>query len=302
VLAAGEKSCNCMSDLTDTTIPPGNTAKVTLRWDAKGEAREFHETANVLSNDPDHPVVQLVIRGWVTQRLRAMPTSVTFGQVSSSDGATAQFDLFSYYDDELEIVSHEWVDPETAGFFDARWEPLPAARISQEPHAQDGVRVLLTLKSGLPLGRINQTIRLTTNLSEAPPVEVPLGGKVASDVSIFASREIYNADLNLLKLGIVRTTERKVARLSVWVRGPGREDVTIAVGEVVPDLLDVRLGEPKRVNRGNVIMYSLTVTIPRGSPPVSRLGSEKGELGRIVIKTSHPQAPEIPIRVRFAVQ
>jgi hypothetical protein len=274
---------------------------VEVQWEAEGGSKSFAQTADILSNDPQRPVVRLKVRGWVTERLRAAPENVNFGGISAGQESTAEFELFSYYDDHFEVVDREWTDTETADLYDVNWEPLPPERIAEEPHARYGLRARVTLKPGLPLGPINQTIRLTTDLPAAPPIVVSFGGKVASDVSIVGPSSEYDNEIGLLKMGVVPTTEEKSVRLFVLARGPNRDKLDLQVAEIAPDVLRVEIGPPKPMG-DKAVGYQMEITVPRGSRPVSCLGSEKGALGKIVLETSHPQAPRIPIHVRVAVQ
>jgi hypothetical protein len=71
--------------------------------------------------------------------------------------------------------------------------------------------------------------------------------------------------------------------------------------EVVPDVLDVSLGPTQHVSAKALRQTRLTIRIAPGSEPAVRLGSGQGEPGRIVLRTNHPQLPELRMRVRFAV-
>jgi len=44
------------------------------------------------------------------------------------------------------------------------------------------------------------------------------------------------------------------------------------------------------------------VEVPKGSLTVNCLGAKQGDLGKILIGTTHPVAKEVPIYVRFAVK
>jgi hypothetical protein len=303
LLAVGTTTCRCTAgDLSAERVGPNESATVTIRWEPDGALEKFQQSANILTNDPDRPVVKLTIRGWVTQRLRAEPPSIILGGVTADQGRTVQFHLFSYYDDQFEIVDYRWADPETADNFAARWEPLTADEVAAEPHAKAGKRVLVTLKPGLPLGDINQTIRLTTDLAEASPVEVPIHANIASDVSIVGSSRVWDAERGLLTLGVLKTSQEKTVQLFVMVRGPQRSEVKLTVGQVVPDVLDAQFERERARIQGNAIGHPLVITVPRGSRPVSFLGPTRETLGKIVVETTHPQAPKVPIYVRFAVQ
>jgi hypothetical protein len=288
-------------DLAEKTIAPGEYADVEVQWEAEGGSKSFSQSADILSNDPERPTVRLKVRGWVTERLRASPGDLNFGAIAAGQPATAEFNVYCYYDERFGIADYEWTDADTAEFFEFSWEPLSADRIADEPHARYGVHGRVTLKPGLPLGPINQTIRLTTNLAGAPPILVSFGGEIASDVSIFGPAEYYDSEMSLLKLGVVATTEEKTVRLFVLARGPHRDNLDLHVGQVEPDVLRVEIKPPKPMG-DKAIGYQLIISVPKGSRPVSYLGSEKGALGEIVLETSHPLAPRIPIHVYFAVQ
>ena len=108
-VSVGATTCRCTAgDLSDERVAPNESATVTIRWEPDGATKKFQQSANILTNDPDRPVVKLTIRGWVTQRLRAEPQSIILGGVTADQGRTVQFNLFSYYDDHFEIVDHRW--------------------------------------------------------------------------------------------------------------------------------------------------------------------------------------------------
>ena len=303
LLAVGPTTCRCTAgDLSSERVAPNESAAVTISWEPDGSTGRFQQSADILTNDPERPVVKLTIRGWVTQRLKAEPQSIILGGVTADEPRTVRFRLFSYYDDEFEIVDHQWADAETAANFAVRWEPLTADEVADEPHAKAGKRVLITLKPGLPLGDINQTIRLTTDLAEASPVEVPIHANVASDVSIVGSPRIWDAEHGLLTLGVLKTSQEKTVQLFVMVRGPQRAEVDLKVAQVDPDVLDVHFDREKARTQGNAVAHPLVITVPQGSRPVSFLGPTREALGRIVIETTHPQAPKVRIYVRLAVQ
>jgi hypothetical protein len=287
--------------LTERTIPPGESSDIEVLWEAEGGSQAFSQTADIRTNDPHRPVVKLKIRGWVTERLRAVPDNINFGGIPAGQETTGEFELFSYYDDRFEVSQYEWVQADTAELFEVSWEPLPAERIADEPHARYGLRGRVTLKPGLPLGPIIQTIRVTTDLPDAPPVTVSFGGRVASDVSIVGDRSTFNPEHNLLNLGVISTTEERSVRLFVVARGPHREKLDLRVGQIAPDVLQVEVKPPKPMG-AKAVGYQLIVKVPEGSRPVSYLGPGKDALGEIVLETSHPAVPRIPLRVQFAVQ
>ena len=60
--------------------------------------------------------------------------------------------------------------------------------------SDSAVRAVVTAKSGLPLGAINQTIRVQTNVEDAPELELPIAGAVVSDISIVGAKTLENEE------------------------------------------------------------------------------------------------------------
>ena len=114
----------------------------------------------------------------------------------------------------------------------------------------------------------------------------------------------WNRERGILSLGTVERDHGKLARLLVMVRGEHARGIEITVDKVVPSALRVTLGAPKPIKGGHVVQVPLSVEVPRGTPPMVYLGvqqSGKSGLGEIILKTNHPHAQELRLKVRFAV-
>ncbi|MCA9259827.1 MAG: hypothetical protein KDA61_11535, partial [Planctomycetales bacterium] len=115
----------------------------------------------------------------------------------------------------------------------------------------------------------------------------------------------------LLRLGAFPSRKGASARLNVMVRGDEAASVDVKVVSVYPEELQVQL-EPG-VARGNKLMQApLIVSIPAGTRPMALTGDNSGiaaevetstdrKEGEIVLSTTHPTAPEVRLRVQFAV-
>jgi hypothetical protein len=76
--------------------------------------------------------------------------------------------------------------------------------------------------------------------------------------------------------------------------------VELKVAQIDPiEGLEATLGE-RQVNE-KLVTYTLTVRVPKGAPRMSRLGTEQGKFGRILLTTEHSVIKEIPILVKFSV-
>jgi hypothetical protein len=300
-LTKGETSCKCaMSKIEREDVPPGGSAEVKLEWTGKTAMGQYRETATVKTNDPDRPVVTLTVVGKITRALRASPHEVVFTRVSAGDSATADTRIYGYLAKPLKILGHEFKDPETAKYFSVAFEPLSAGELEQEEEAQSGYLARVTVKPGLPLGSFKQTILAQTNYPNATKLEIPVLGAVDSDIAVVGPN--WNSDRDLLTLGTLSNQKATKRKLWLVVRGPHRKQVKFKPIKVEPDLLKVQLGEATEINAGTVVQTPLTIEIPKGTRPVNCLGPKRANLGRVILATQHPRAPELRILIQFAVE
>jgi len=300
-LEAGDTSCKCtLSKLEKTKVAPGESTTVGLEWTGEDFLGPFRQTATIFTNDPSHPRITLTIKGRISASTRVVPSELVFSRISVGETASATVRVFGYRPEPLEIAGHELSDPTTAEQFEVRFEPLPSDQVEEELDAKSGYSVEITVKSGLPLGAFRQKILLRTNLEDSPTVEIPVKGVVGSEISIVGPG--WDEETGILTLGSVNSRVGIERTLIIRVGGPHRKEVNFELIESVPDLLRVKPGKLRELNNGRVTLTPLTIQIPKGARPANYLGSEQGEFGRITLKTNHPQAPELRILVRFAVE
>lgn len=303
-LKRGTTTCTActITELSRTEVAPGETAEVVVEYSPRTSKPEFQQYATVLTNDPEHPRVELLIRGSVSRKFHLVPDGFVFSNVSASEPATAAVKILYYLGDKLRVVDHAFNGRETASFFEAASEPIPRDALTDST-AKSGVRVLVTLKKGLPLGPFRQTIRLTLEFgesSERREFEVPIEGKVVSDVSIVGPG--WHADTGILSIGNVKSDQGAKRRLYVLARGDARRDVEIEPVELDPPWLRVTMGEPVELTK-SVIRIPMTVEIPPGRPPAIFTGTDQGKYGVIVLGIkNHPDAREIRMHLKFVIE
>jgi hypothetical protein len=192
-------------------------------------------------------------------------------------------------------------DPETAEYLQIDWEPVAESELNEQ-EAASGLLAKLTLKPGLPLGPINQTIRLTTNVQEAGTLELPVRGSVVSDISIVGSAR-FSEKYSVINFGTVDSAVGAKVNLRILIKGPHRHDVKIDLKSIEPaGSLTAELGARTSINNGAVYMVPLTVEVPKDAQPVNRLGSVQSDYGKVVLETTHPTAKTVPVYVKFAVK
>jgi len=305
VLQRGRSTCGCCTcacavGLPEGPIAPGGSADVTLEWTSKLYVGPFRQTATICTNDRDRPEVTLRVAGRFKGPVGVVPSMLRLSRVAEGRPATAEVRLYNYLDEPLEIVGYECADPLTAAHFDVAWERIPADEARKETDARGGYRLRITIRPGMPRGAFRQRIVLETNVESARRVELPVEGVVAGDVSIVGFG--WSAPTGVLSFGRVKRAQGAERTLMVIARGPHAEQMKLKAVEVVPDVLAVKLGETAYSESSAVSQTRLTVRIPPGTPLAAHLGPREGKLGRIVLETSHPHAPRLEIRVRFAVE
>ncbi len=302
-LEAGDTTCKCtLSKLKDGHVEPGGSAEVLLDWKLLTLGSDFRQSANIQTNDPENETVTLVIHGEIVDRVKLEPSDIVLTSVSVSEGTMSAFHLFGYEDEVVEVTSYEFVNEETQSFFDLTFEEVEADTLAEEENATCGIALSLLVKPGLPLGPINQTIRLETNIQEVGTLELSVTGSVVSDISIVGGREFVQK-LSVLRLGTVDSKKGRQESLRILVKGPHRDNTQFEIKQVDPDdVLEVSLSEPKSLNNGAVYMHTLTIKVPEDARLVNRLGGKQSEYGKIVLETTHPDVKTIPIYVRFAVR
>lgn len=298
-LIKGDTTCKCTQfELTPDRLAPGQTAQVTLTWEAKTSEPEFQQSAEITTNDPRHDKIRLVVAGHVVDAVRPEQFDLVASRLSANEDAVLRLKLFTYQGDKLDIQAATLKNPESADHFKIHFEPLAPEDLAKERDATAGQVMVVEIKSGLPLGPINQTIMLTTGNPVLPTLDIPVVGRIVSDISLAGPK--LDADLSLLTLGSVDREVGTKATIYLIVKGPHRDETQLRVASIDPDEnLQATIAPPTDDN-AKVKRFALHVSVPPGTPPVTRLA--QGKLGKIVIATTNPMVKEIVVHVRFAVK
>jgi hypothetical protein len=196
------------------------------------------------------------------------------------------------------VVKHEWVKPDNADRLQVSVEPLSAAEVISRPTATSGVAVVLHIQPGLPLGPLSQVLRLTFNIPDHDPLEIPLFGTVISDVSLAGPG--VNASRLLVNLGTVPSGSPFKRTVFITVKGPYRDQTKLRITGATPDQeLQAALGEPLHEN-SKVDRIPLTIELAPSTRPVARTADEN--FARIKVDVTHPQVKELDLKVRYIIR
>jgi len=300
VTAAGTTCQKCtIAELDRNTLEPGETMDVVVRYQASIGQSKFRQTATLQTNDPLQPRIELTISGEVTSMLRLEPRELVFSKLSVHDTASLEAKLYNFVGDELKVVGHKWSDAGSSELVVVEFVPLDQAALDIT-QAKSGQKIVVTIKPGLPLGLHRQKLLIDVETPEPKQLELEIMATIASDFSLAGVG--WKEDDGYLNIGPVQSKSGTSRKLMLLARGPHRHDAQITVGEVWPEFLKVTVGDKSEINDGAVVQYPLTIEIPPGSPYVNHLGSQLGKLARVVIETTHPDAKQVKIPIRFAVE
>jgi hypothetical protein len=295
----GTASCKCTDFVVpEGSIEPGGTAKVKVEWSAKSDNGPFSQTANVLTDDQLHPSLELRIDGKIMSASGVEPGDFAFDKIPVGESRTAQVYVMAMLQDELTVSEPVLSDPATRDRFDVKIEPVEAKDLPNK-EAKRGVRISVTAKPGLPIGRFVEWLSLKTSMPEAEKLEIPISGQIVGDISVRGTG--WNEEAGAVKIGSVKSSEGKRTNLSVAVRGESAETTKFEVKSVDPPEMKVTLGAPKKLKEG-LVQVPVEIEIPAGTRPMVRLDTSQGEGGKILLSTTHPKIKELAIGVHFAVE
>jgi hypothetical protein len=298
-LRVGGTSCKCtLGEVSEKPLPPGESTKVKLEWSAKSDSGPFRQTATILTNDPLRPQIELSIDGQIMAASGIEPPELAFDKLNIDESKSAHVFVMAMLQDDLTVSDPVLSDPTTRDNFDVKIEPIAAADLPNKS-ARKGVRVTVTTKPGLPLGRFNQWLSLRTNLPEAEKLEIPVLGRVVGELSVHGS--VWNEEAGELILGNIKSSEGGRSLVNIVARGSDAGAIKFAIKSIEPPELKVTIGEPKQL-RENLTHVPVEIEVPVGTKPMVHLDTSQGEAGKIVLSTTHSKIKELSIGVRFAVE
>jgi hypothetical protein len=136
-------------------------------------------------------------------------------------------------------------------------------------------------------------------MPEEVAVAVPVEATVGGDLVLAGAA--WDSSRQALLLGTVSGRKGQRTQLFITARGPHRDRVKPVVKKVVPDSLEVTVGEPTPIGDGGAVRIPLTVVVPAGSRAANHLCSEQGPAGTILLETGHPDSPTLTIPVCVAI-
>jgi hypothetical protein len=311
VLTAGATSCKCtLLDLSESKlsegdaaarkpIPPGESAGVKLEWTAAvPRAGPFRHSAQVITNDPRSPRIDLTVEGEVTETTGLFPDHFAFDKLRPGETKTAAVELVAFGDEQLQVIDTSFEPVHKQELFDVEVTPLTAEELA-EHKGKSGVRIKLTNKPEMPLGLLDQWLVVKTNHPEWKALKIQLVGRVVGDITIHGRG--WTDELGALSMGVIKGEKGANAKLLISTKGEHAKGIEFKVKSIDPPELQANIGE-SQMSRPDVNHTYLFITIPPGTRAMSRLDTVQDKPGEIVLECNHPLTPEVVINVRFAIE
>ncbi|MEC8864389.1 MAG: DUF1573 domain-containing protein [Planctomycetota bacterium] len=286
-------------------VAPGGTASLIVDWTINYYEENYLQNVGVETNDPEMDMLSLRLMGNIPPAVRPQQSRLGFRNVRASEGFESYFDIYAYFDNDLEVLSHEWLDPETESFMEVRYETLPPdhASLEDQEDVQSAVRIWVRALPGMPAGVLREAITVKTNKETRRPIQVGVLADVRGAFAVEAGQGLeYDSEINVVDLGRISRLSKKDATLNVSVNLTEIEgdEVTLKVEQIDPaGVLQVDVGEARKVGKGMVIPVRLM--LQGNGQSISRMGPGEDLLGRVRLVAEETKDQCVEFYVKFAI-
>ncbi len=297
LLAKGPIQCKCtMPTVGSEPVAPGQSVKISLSWTPVEASKDFQKEAVIWTNDLETPRVVLGIHGAVAPDPSVLPGSFTVGNIRWDKANEFDVALVSMVAKDLKVEGIETSHPE----FQAEVQPWEARDYTAwvNPEMVDpmiGYYVHLKLLPVKKSGPFTGSVTLKTNHKKGD-VKIPIDGIRVGPIGINHAQ--YQSAKAELHMGRFKSEEGKELMVRAFME-PFGEELKITGVESEPKHLkfSATLKKDAKITSASKEYYELTVQVPPGLPkggyPVPPL---------LKIKTNHPEAPELVIKLMMIVQ
>ncbi|HBH52094.1 MAG TPA: hypothetical protein DDY91_09395, partial [Planctomycetaceae bacterium] len=250
------------------------------------------------TNDPNNKVFSLRVVGLVVPRMVLIPdTTWEIREVQETGPSYTAGFLISPVLTDLGVEKLEYDESR----MEVKMHPVDLDQISSMK-GKSGVGFEVIVKQGMPVGSFSFPIRIHTNTQERQS-DGQLGEKAIVNVTVAGRREgpirmlgpAYLPESSTIALGSFSCTDGRSVKLTMLVRGAPEEGLQFSEVVSDPESLKVEL-IPEAKGAGNAKRYTLVVQAPPNGPRLTRRDENPAE---IRIKTNHPEAPEMNLKVQF---
>ncbi len=296
-------SCTCtVSDMEKGkvyTVPPGEQAEVELKWTPTAPELDFVKSADIYTNDPEHPIVTFTVSGRVEEMLVISPDhGWTLQDVQRNKTETVTAEITSAVLDQFEITQ---VDVSSDNV-QAKAEPLPKSELGSD-RIKSGYRVTVTFDpKDLKLGKISEKVTVHTDIDLHKTIEFPLLGQYLGPITGMpyvpkgesADGRNWNTESLGLYLGAFDASKGRKGWYQLLIGGLSKDE-TFEVTDIESshEFITATVEELPPANTRRCILVTFEVQ------PGIRPGGYSSKDVQVVLKTNHPDAPEVRFGIGF---
>lgn len=228
-------TCGCQKPrLARTVLAPGESTELVLEQQAQATVGPFQHLIWVPSNDPATPAATLVVFGQVSRGVAIRPDPLDFGAVRSGEEAMRVIEVASKDGQPFRITRARG-----AGAFTVRTALDRPGTLH---------RVEVSFKAPATIGRVRNTVELTTDRPDTSILSINVGGRVAGNIE---------SAVSALTLGTVQPHQEVVKSLVLTGQAPFR--VASVAG---PAAWKVAHRLPQGEGAGTMRIVEVTLRVP----------------------------------------
>ncbi len=272
VISEVKPGCGCTVANFDKVIAPGSEGKIELVLDGTRVHGEFSKTAQVLSNDPDHPELTLTIAGKKVPFLSVVPDGVVYLQGRYEEVVEKEVTVFSNEklpDFKVTGVISDIDDKISYGVKAGAKKGEYTLRIKKNPN--------------LPMSTSYGTVTIKTNSTNAPETKVQVQVMTKGNITVSPS----SVNFGNVAFAAKDKDATPVTRTVMVIKNSGEG----------LDVKDVKVDNPNfkatvaSVTPGK--QFKVEVTF---QPPLKRTASQR-ETGELIINTNDPREPSVRVHL-----
>lgn len=287
-----DRTCQCTGGAlaSDAPVPPGGEVAVEVTWKIELENPSFRHSVKVRTNDPEHKVIELVIRGNVEKTFLIDPPGALWdlGLVSGDRVESSSKAFYSRVAEDFQILELSCKHPR----LQFHTETLTAEELKKYD-AKSGVRVNLTADLQKWSGRIEETLDVKTNVETQSQIPLQIRANRPGPINVMARN--WDPDRNKLFLGEFAAKEGKQAEVMVVTRV--EEEVKLLSAKSKYDAVKVEwVKDPNfKSASGKAQRYVLKLKVLPGNPVTRRLDDAE----KIDLQFDHPEIGALEILVDY---
>jgi hypothetical protein len=203
VITAVRPACGCTAaELTQSTIPPGESAKLSAKLTLAGRNGQVQKPILIESNDPANPALQLVMKGVIGTDFQITPSTMLLRKDSPDAPATASVIVKSMNNEKLEITDAK----SEGGKLKVRWDKFPD---------ENSYQITANFEERLAPGQYEDKITLKTNHPKRKQLEISVIVIVPSPIAVAP-----------LKIVLDSTSTAPVSR-TIILKNPAKDTLSI---------------------------------------------------------------------------